>query len=236
MNASKRFGLVFGVFALAGAVGCADEHVDSVGIDGDEDVQTAAQVAPAPIATISKVEPIGDGCKPGSYQVAISPDGKRFDLAFKEYSVKVAPDVTNLTDARSCSIAVTVKTPTGYSYAVTGVQFNGEGMLEAGVTGAQSVRYRWDGAGAIDQTLTRDLRGPIPAGKYKYDVPVSTNDRVFTPCAAERKLILDTTMILRNGTPKRTGWLNATTVIGVTQTNRVDPSISLTLFPRPCIQ
>ena len=78
----------------------------------------------------------GTGCKQGSVASNIATDGKAMTVLFSDYIVDTSPR-DGRPARKACDIDVKLKTPSGWSFAVFGVQVRGYASIEAGAVGVQ---------------------------------------------------------------------------------------------------
>jgi hypothetical protein len=164
----------------------------------------------------------GEGCPSGSWQVSIAPDGQVFTLTFSQYEIAVAK-----TDARDrktidCTINIKMSSPSGISYGVTSLSYQGYAFLQEGVRGTVAAYYSFLGqqirnvnGSPFIRSTRKDFVGPYDA-PFVYEDTLQTSDVVFSECGKERTLNVNTSLQMRNSAPKSSGYLNLSSIDGRT--------------------
>lgn len=212
--------------------GCADGASQAQADDAPETAAleaTRTAVLQAPASTTTKTVPNpegsyfasvvanGTGCPAGSWNPSISDDGQVFTLTFSEYEVNINNTVPDLTITKNCTLNIKLHSPNGLSYAVTSFYYSGYSFLEQGVTASQWARYYFQGNPVPPSTSNRvNLVGPHDAD-FVFKDDVKTADAVWSPCGVDRELIVNTTLQLRNSSPKRSGYANLAALDGSTK-------------------
>lgn len=135
---------------------------------------------------IESVDYGGDGCRPGTVAVVLSPDASELSVLFDEFQTRVGADVSN--SRSKCDVRVRIKKPRLWSYRIDSVDFRGFVHLDAGVRAEQKIDFqngpshagfnksfgyqRWTGPVSQNYLLTtiKPLNGPdllscLPAKK-----------------------------------------------------------------------
>jgi hypothetical protein len=206
--------------ACAFTVGCA---ADSDGQDPAEEIGEAtgelgsAVSVPNPSgAYFASISANGSGCPAGTWDAAISDDGKAFTVTFSGYEAVVDPGVAF--QIKDCNLAIDLKTPTGYSFSVNKFHYQGYAILDqAGMTARQSAKYYFMGQ-PVTPELYSDMKGPYD-DSYVFSDAIGITDLVWSPCGAQRRLNAQTRLVLRNNSRKTgSGYLNTTSVDGEVKT------------------
>jgi hypothetical protein len=163
----------YGSILLSGAVGLSPAHA-----------LTAPPTAPAGTISIQAVAANGSDCRPGTTDVAISPDRTAFTVSYSDFTAVVGGGATPSRSHAKCKLQVTLLAA-GYTYAVTEVDFRGFADLAAGVTGAQGGAFSLQG----DKTTTTgavNFSGPTLT---PWQTSLTAGSLVYAPCGdKQRKL------------------------------------------------
>lgn len=82
----------------------------------------------------------GDGCRPGTVSVILSPGATELTVLFDEFQTRVGADVTN--SRKNCEVKVKIKKPRLWSYRIDSVDFRGFIHLDRGVRAEQKVDFQ----------------------------------------------------------------------------------------------
>ena len=224
MNTTFRAALVTltAAFACVGAAGCTADSTEGeeISAGAEQNLSSTIEVPNPSGVYFASVTANGTGCPSGSWEAAISEDGKAFTLTFSQYEALVEPG--QLIAVKDCAIGIDLKTPSGFSFAVSGFHYQGYAILEkAGMTAKQSAKYYFMGnpVPAVEDRET--LRGPYD-NSYVFNDAVGVADLVWSPCGATRRLNANTRLTVRNNIAKTgTGYLNTTSVDGEVKTKFV---------------
>jgi hypothetical protein len=204
-------------FAISfAAVGCTTETTDSTG-ETTEAVGTAVAVPNPSGAYFAKVTANGSGCPAGTWDAAISDDGKAFTVTFSAYEATVEPGKSF--SVKDCTLAIDLKTPTGFSFSVTDFHYQGYAILDkAGMTARQTAKYYFMGNPVPAVELRSDMKGPYD-DSYVFSDSIGVADMVWSPCGESRRLNAQTRLIVRNNTSRSgSGYLNTATADGEVDT------------------
>lgn len=132
----------------------------------------------------------GDGCRPGSVSSNLAPDGKAFTLLFDSFIVEASQAVPKA--AKMCEIDVKMKVPSGWSFAVVGVDVRGYAALNNDKSKG-NVRSLYAFAKSQNPTLLAEesFKGPL-SRDYQLTSEADAEALVFSPCGAKRMLSLRT--------------------------------------------
>lgn len=177
----------------------------------------AASSAPNPAeAYISSVSANGNGCLPGTWEAAISPDGKAFTVTFSAYETLIEPG--DDTSAKECTLLLNVHTPPGTSISTVEFSYQGYALMDqAGMSATQSASYDFHGAPVPAQSVRSQLSGPHDDA-YLFSDRILLHDNVASAQGATRALNGATSLVLTNN-PAETGsgFFNTTSVDGTIQ-------------------
>ncbi|MEU1391453.1 MULTISPECIES: DUF4360 domain-containing protein [unclassified Nonomuraea] len=177
----------------------------------------AASSAPNPAeAYISSVSANGNGCPPGTWEAAISPDGKSFTVTFSSYETLIEPG----SDAseRECTLSLNVHTPPGSSLSTAKFSYQGYALMDqAGMSATQSASYNFSGAPVPAQSVRSQILGPHD-DSYLFSDRILLHDDVASAQGATRALNVETGLVLTNN-PAETGsgFFNTSSVDGTLQ-------------------
>ncbi|MET0340093.1 MAG: DUF4360 domain-containing protein [Polyangiales bacterium] len=202
--------------------GCAvGAELERVPAATDEPLALADPAA----TTFASVKAHGSGCPVGTSATSISRDGLAFTTTFASYITQVDTSVD--VSVRECQLEISLHTPEGRSYAVQELSYSGFALLQDGMIGRQTANYYFQGNPAMSVESNRtELTGPHD-NAYLFVDKVRVEDRVWSPCGVERNLNVVTRVQLFNSSPRRSGFLNLTSVDGSSK-------LELVLASRPC--
>ena len=199
-------------FGALSVSGCANEPAGHDGAESDE-ADVAALQAPAQATTVrspegsyfADVKALGTGCPLGTTNTSISADGQVFTMTFSSYDVNINPTTPDAQITKNCQLAIKLHSPNGLSFAVTSFYYSGYAFLEQGVQASQWARYYFQGNPIPPTQSNRvQLTGPYDSDfVFKDDIKIE--DAVWSACGTERDLNVNTTMQIKNSTPKRSG-------------------------------
>jgi hypothetical protein len=159
----------------------------------------AAAPPPSDIITINAVTVIGSGCKKDTYAVAVAPDNTAFTITYSEYLAQVGPGIPAAESRKNCQIVVNVKVPSGFTYAIAGVDYRGYLNLAKGATASQRANYYFQGSPQTVYTTHALPKGPKDDNWQASD-QVGIAALVYKPCGAERYLNINTEVKVNAGT------------------------------------
>jgi hypothetical protein len=90
--------------------------------------------------SIESIEHGGDGCRPGTVSVTLSPGATELTVLFDDFQTRVGADVSN--SRRNCEVKVRIKKPRLWSYKIDSVDFRGFIHLDRGVRAEQKVDFQ----------------------------------------------------------------------------------------------
>lgn len=147
---------------------------------------------------IELVAMAGSGCKPGSTDVAVSPDNTAFTVIYSEYLAQAGPGIPLIEGRKNCQINVLVNVPAGFTFAISKVDYRGYAFLQPGASAMQRANYYFQGMtqGVFE---THRLAAPMDDNWIISDeVPVAS--LVWHPCGDQRNLNINTELRVSAGT------------------------------------
>lgn len=155
----------------------------------------------------------GTGCPAGSWDVQISPDGQTFTLRFSAYETSVDPGA--VIAVKDCALGIDLHSPGGLSWTIASAFYQGYGFLDsAGMTATQTAKYYFQGNPLQAREGRTDLKGPFD-DEYVFVDQVNITDLVWSPCGTDRRVNVNTRIVVKNNTKKTgTGYLNTAVADG----------------------
>jgi hypothetical protein len=217
MKLASAFALSFAILSCIGAAGCAAD-----GASPDDELASTEQGlgqtidVPNPSgAYFASVTANGTGCLPGTWEAAISPDGKAFTVTFSAYEAVVEPG--QAFSIKDCNIGIDLRSPRGLSYSVSSFYYQGYTLLDQdGMSATQTAKYYFQGNPLPARENRSELRGPYD-NSYLFSDEIGIVDWVWSPCGATRRLNALTRLQVRNNSSK--------TGSGYTNTSAVDATV-----------
>lgn len=205
---------IVAVAVAPGLIGCSAESAENI----EESSQQLGVNVPNPSgAYFASVTANGSGCPAGTWGADISPDGKAFTLTFSRYEASVSPGQSFV--VKDCTIAIDLRTPDGYSFAVSSFHYQGYALLDqAGMSAKQTAKYYFQGNPVPAKEIRSDMVGPYD-DSYVFSDDISVSDLVWSPCGATRRINAQTRLVLNNNPQTSgSGYLNTTSVDGEVKT------------------
>jgi hypothetical protein len=154
---------------------------------------------------IDLVAMAGSGCRPGTADVAVSPDNTAFTAIYSDYLAQVGPGIPAAEGRKNCQLNVLVHVPQGFTFAITKVDYRGYGMLQRGATASQRANYYFQGMSQTTFT-NHPIAAPLDDNWFASDlVPVAAV--VWHPCGELRNLNINTELRVAKGTSTDTSFL-----------------------------
>lgn len=148
--------------------------------------------------TVEIVTANGSGCPPGSTKVAVISDNTAFTLTYRDYVARVGRGA-GPTDARkNCQLAVHVRVPSGYTYAVVKADYRGYAYLAAGATGVETASYYFQGM-TDTRRRSHSFVGPLDDSWQTTD-ETDIDAVSWAPCGEPRYLNINTQLRIDAGT------------------------------------
>jgi hypothetical protein len=153
---------------------------------------------PADQIVIDLVAMAGSGCRPGTADVAVSPDNTAFTAIYSDYLAEAGPGIATTAGRRNCQLNVLVHVPQGFTFAITKVDYRGYALLQRGATATQRANYYFQGMS--ESTFTsHPIAAPLDDNWFASDeVPVAAV--VWHPCGELRNLNINTELRVAKGT------------------------------------
>ncbi|MDZ4082524.1 MAG: DUF4360 domain-containing protein [Bdellovibrionales bacterium] len=90
--------------------------------------------------SVESVDYGGDGCRPGTVSVILSPGATELTVLFDDFQTRVGADVAN--SRKNCEVKVKIRKPRLWSYRIDSVDFRGFIHLDRGVRAEQKVDFQ----------------------------------------------------------------------------------------------
>lgn len=149
-----------------------------------------------PSVRIRSISGAGTGCPAGSAFGFMGSNAQQLRLSFAPYGARIGPGLPLSLGRRNCQILIDMEFPEGWSFSVASADDHGFARLESGVSGIQQTDYYFQGdfnTGRLETTLN----GPR-AGNYQTHQSLSPDALVWSPCDAQRPLIIDSQIFVVN--------------------------------------
>ncbi|UQU66410.1 DUF4360 domain-containing protein [Couchioplanes caeruleus] len=160
---------------------------------------------PADHIVIDLVAMAGSGCKPGTADVAVSPDNTAFTAIYSEYLAQVGPGISSTEGRKNCQLNVLVHVPQGFTFAIAKVDYRGYGLLKTGASATQRANYYFQGMSQGTYT-SHPIASPLDDNwMVSDDVPVAA--MVWHPCGEMRNLNINTELRVSKGTSTDTSFV-----------------------------
>lgn len=160
---------------------------------------------PSDHIVIDLVAMAGSGCRPGTADVAVSPDNTAFTAIYSDYLAQVGPGIPATEGRKNCQLNVLVHVPQGFTFAIAKVDYRGYGSLATGATAVQRANYYFQGMSQTTFT-NHPIAAPLDDNWFASDeVPVAAV--VWHPCGELRNLNINTELRLAKGTSTTTSFL-----------------------------
>jgi len=140
----------------------------------------------------------GSGCPAGTAAVAVSPDNTAFTVTYSDYLAVVGVGSTTTSFRKNCQLNIIVHVPSGFTYAVSQVDYRGFASLANGASATTKANYYFQGQ---SQTVssTHTFRGPY-ADDWQTTDNVDLAALVYAPCGVLRNLNINTELRAAVGT------------------------------------
>ncbi|MFE0044625.1 DUF4360 domain-containing protein [Streptomyces albireticuli] len=176
-------------------------------IAGTAAALVAATLSPAP-ATPGETPPpdgvflelatVSGACGSHRTSVALSGDRTEFRLFSGEFTSRVGVGSKPGESYRNCQVMLSVRVPTGYTYAIAGTDYEGHGSLEKGARGQVRVENYFQGTPGRS-SVTHPFAGPFQGGWKEADV-IFDSALLYAPCGENRALNLNIALRVEAGT------------------------------------
>jgi len=185
-------------------------RASEIGVDA-----RATQVdAPPDQVRIRSLSWAGSGCPAGTVGGNLASDFKAFTLLFDAYVAEIGPGLPLSQSRRNCQILIDLEFPQGWSYAVFDVDYRGFVSVAPSVSGVQQSSYYFQGEFRTARLHTT-LAGPR-VGDYQIRDSLGLDTTVWSPCGANRALIINSEVrLLNNGSdPDAQGLITTDSIDG----------------------
>lgn len=152
-------------------------------------VAPAAAAQAAPALSVSVVTANGSGC-PSSSATAQAVDSDTFTVRTDPYYAWSGDSAPTTDFRKNCLVALSISQPAGWTFAVTGADFDGYALIGDGLTGTQAATYYFQ-AQAEQQSGSHTIDGPHTGSWSTSD---SFSDLIYAPCDAPRNLNINTSV------------------------------------------
>jgi hypothetical protein len=95
--------------------------------------------------TISLVTANGSGCPRGTTAAAAFADKTGFTITYSAYTAQAGRHLNPVESRRNCQLAVRMRVPQGFTYAISQVTYRGYLQLERGAVALQKASYYFAG-------------------------------------------------------------------------------------------
>ncbi len=143
----------------------------------------------------------GSGCAKNTAEVTVSPDNKAFTVTYSEFTAQVGPQAKPTDFRKNCQLALDVRVPSGFTYAIMGADYRGFAHLEEGATGTETAFYYFQG-NQRTTTSKHDFRGWME-GPWQITDRVEVDSLSYLPCGDKRYLNVNTELRVNAGTSKK---------------------------------
>lgn len=218
-----------GLAALAALAACGPLELDRAAVGGPGTPGSAS--APEPLAPargasarsnegpvhVAGVSAEGPGCRPGTWTVDVSPDGKAFTFVFSQYQASLSPGSARA--GTHCQLKLDLTAGADQSLSVAELFYSGFAFLDrAGMHASQTASYSLDGPTFTSADSRSDLQGPT-ADEYVYQDEVAPARRKRSRCGKRATLHARTELEIDNDSgASGTGYLNLLAADGTART------------------
>ncbi|MGN9910182.1 DUF4360 domain-containing protein [Phytohabitans sp. LJ34] len=147
----------------------------------------------------------GSGCRPGTADVAVSPDNTAFTVIYSDYLAQVGPGLPVADGRKNCQINVLVHVPQGFTFAIAKVDHRGYALLERGASAMQRANYYFQGM-TQGSFVTHPITAPLDDNWIATD-EVEVAAMVWRPCGELRNLNINTELRVNKGTSTGTSFV-----------------------------
>ncbi len=158
-----------------------------------------AEPAPAGVV-LRSVAYAGTGCPSRTVDANLTRTGT-LELAFDQFIAEFGPGIPISVSRRSCSFALDLVVPSGWSYAVTGFETRGSYVaFEAGIVSKLEAYVYFQGAPVAERAhFVSNLTGPL--NRDLIETAKADTALVWSPCLRQRALNLATKVQLNGERP-----------------------------------
>ncbi|WP_428983223.1 DUF4360 domain-containing protein [Phytohabitans maris] len=171
---------------------------------------------PADEVVIDLIAMAGSGCRPGTADVAVSPDNTAFTVIYSDYLAQAGPGIPVADGRKNCQINVLVHVPQGFTFAIAKVDHRGYALLESGASAIQRANYYFQGMSQGSFT-THPLSAPLDDNWIATD-EVEVAALVWRPCGELRNLNINTELRVNRGSSTGTSFVTMDSTDGDIET------------------
>jgi len=136
----------------------------------------------------------GNGCPQGTASATLSPDQKSLSIIFDQFVAEAGGMTGKSMDRKTCSIAVPVHVPQGYSISIIAVDYRGFNSLPTGAYSRLTSEYFF--AGQRGPMFSKDFYGELE-DEYLFNNTLGIVGLVWSACGADVNLRVNTSMMVR---------------------------------------
>ncbi|GAB2585106.1 hypothetical protein Aab01nite_53290 [Paractinoplanes abujensis] len=150
--------------------------------------------------TINVVAANGSGCPWRSAQVLPSRDNRSFTVTYSRFTAQVGVGAQPMDARKNCQLALDVRVPQGFTYAISRTDYRGFAHLERGAYASLSAFTYFQGESRTD--LSRyTFSGPMDAN-WQRSRAVGIKALSFRPCGDQRYLNVNNELRVFGGSSK----------------------------------
>ncbi|GLX99895.1 MULTISPECIES: DUF4360 domain-containing protein [Actinoplanes] len=161
-------------------------------------VQAApADPTPNEMMIIDVVSANGSGCPDNTAQITVSPDNRAFTVTYSEYTAQVGPGAKPLDFRKNCQLALDIKVPSGFTFAIASADYRGFASLQRGSYGQSAANYYFQGHSQSTR-IAHDFRGPMERN-WQHTDSVGITSLSYLNCGERRFLNINTELRVNRG-------------------------------------
>jgi len=171
---------------------------------------------------IRNVQVNGDGCKPGTASVIVTstdpnnPVADFLEILYSEFQVTRGKGVNAAESRKQCTIVVDLFIPSGLSFTLIDVEWDGFADLPKGYTGLQTSSYKFPFFSNTARAQSK-VKGPFN-GNYGRQDTLATLAQIWSPCGRTIPLNIQAQVQLTGALTNDQATMSIDTTIGkVTQ-------------------
>jgi len=140
----------------------------------------------------------GSGCPKGTTTVLPSGDNEVITITYSEYIAQVGAGAPAADFRKNCQLALKVRVPQGYTYAIAKTDYRGYARLQDGAWGYQQASYYFQGNSKTVRSK-HNFEG-YKDGDWQTTDKVEIESLVWAPCGGMRYLQINTELRVGVGT------------------------------------
>ncbi|MEU4563258.1 DUF4360 domain-containing protein [Actinoplanes sp. NPDC023936] len=162
-------------------------------------VAAPAEAAPTPdeMMIIDVVNANGSGCPDESKAITVAKDNKAFTVTYAQYTAQVGPDATPLDFRKNCQLALDIRVPSGFTFAIATADYRGYANLQKGARAEQLASYYFQGYTQTTRS-SHPLKGPMD-GNWQRTDHVGIASMNWLKCGDRRFLNINTELRVNRG-------------------------------------